>query len=734
MFPFLTIPEYFSDWMLPSDVDEIVAGTVTKADGDGNFTPTEVIFKPLTGSFDLFASIVNGAKASKEALSQSPFSGITQGVLQALGITDLETDFDPIRAATDSWVSNYYGLNGDYDIFVPGNALLFSGPLAIVEASRFSVGTVDDDTTSELFERFSITQLGYGNDNHTQILGRLDTGVEIIDGDVGKDTITFADNAAQQGLFFFVEALDSEQPDGLRYDQRVRVAPVDFSTGKPSDNVNLQDLLYGFEVIQSNSGNDHLVIETMPEPTETERQDVPFQFHFGSEDAARVQNFVARQTGSQQEALQFTGGDVVDLRALGQGDRSGVTIPRELNIQGASVILGGGGGAGSSEIGEVSFDEGDDTGVQLFTIIDAEHILGTGGNDTIFGSIESNALLGYAGRDLIIGGDGDDLINGGAGSDTIIGSKAGRVDSIGSSTTDGPTDHDVIDGGEGDDIVFGGLGNDILDGGTGGETVGIGDILIYDGLTDIGLNVRRSSEGKVVVHGVSQDSASILFTDEIMGFELFRTTELVDALDLDQGLIDQGFTVFDGEVVPIAPTLEDGPRAAIERDVLDVSAISTGVTIALTDVTSILPNVPIGAPQLPGGGSGVPVPIDPGPPADPFPVVFASSSSTTDAPTIELPGGPDEATPVDFPGDFPGGFPGGLPGGFPGGSPDDAPVASTAGPPLVTTVTSGGNTVVANGFENVRLGDGQDTAYVEPGAWFLMGGEQDEIYLTGPRR
>ncbi|WP_188475585.1 M10 family metallopeptidase C-terminal domain-containing protein, partial [Gemmobacter megaterium] len=82
-----------------------------------------------------------------------------------------------------------------------------------------------------------------------------------------------------------------------------------------------------------------------------------------------------------------------------------------------------------------------------FDVIDVEHIVSAGGNDTIGGSAANNMLSG---------GDGDDLLNGWGGNDTLI-------------------------GGAGNDTLNGGVGIDSMAGGTGDDTYIVdnaGDVVV----------------------------------------------------------------------------------------------------------------------------------------------------------------------------------------------------------------------------------------------------------------
>jgi Ca2+-binding RTX toxin-like protein len=86
-------------------------------------------------------------------------------------------------------------------------------------------------------------------------------------------------------------------------------------------------------------------------------------------------------------------------------------------------------------------------------------INGSGGNDSIAGSMFDDRIDAGAGNDIVRGLGGSDRIWGRDGNDIIHGDGNG-----GESPTDG---HDRIDGGDGNDTLTGGGGNDLVVGGPG---------------------------------------------------------------------------------------------------------------------------------------------------------------------------------------------------------------------------------------------------------------------------
>ena len=102
-------------------------------------------------------------------------------------------------------------------------------------------------------------------------------------------------------------------------------------------------------------------------------------------------------------------------------------------------------------------------------------IIGTGGNDTLYGStVLNDCVYGLAGADTIYTYTGDDFIDGGDGSDTLLNSGDGTDcvcggygdDNIdgrdGTDTLDGLQDNDWLHGGGMADFLYGYDGNDNL--------------------------------------------------------------------------------------------------------------------------------------------------------------------------------------------------------------------------------------------------------------------------------
>lgn len=140
-----------------------------------------------------------------------------------------------------------------------------------------------------------------------------------------------------------------------------------------------------------------------------------------------------------------------------------------------------------------------------------ENVVGSDGDDTIFGDNLANKLVGRGGNDKIDGGGGDDTITGGSGENNLSGGKGNDTITGGSThdVIDGGSGNDTIDAGGGDDRIFGGDGDDIIDagggadridGGAGNDTIegGKGDDTIFGGSGD---DILRADAGNDTVDG-----------------------------------------------------------------------------------------------------------------------------------------------------------------------------------------------------------------------------------------
>ncbi|OZA34127.1 MAG: hypothetical protein B7X92_10655 [Novosphingobium sp. 17-62-9] len=119
-------------------------------------------------------------------------------------------------------------------------------------------------------------------------------------------------------------------------------------------------------------------------------------------------------------------------------------------------------------------------------------VVGTEGNDELFGGSADDTISGLGGDDSIYGGNGADQIDGGAGFDYITagsgtdtvqtGADGAQVSGgEGADTITGSADYDEVFGEGGDDLIDAGASGDYVEGGAGSDTIygGDGDDAIY---------------------------------------------------------------------------------------------------------------------------------------------------------------------------------------------------------------------------------------------------------------
>ena len=190
-----------------------------------------------------------------------------------------------------------------------------------------------------------------------------------------------------------------------------------------------------------------------------------FESVMGSEQADTIRGGDGHETiygGAGDDILQ--GGVGYDVLDGGEGVD---TVSYEGETAGVTIALAGAGYAYFLRSDGSDYDY----------ILNVENIIGSEGNDALYGDSGANRLEGGGGNDYLVGGAGDDIIEGGADDDTLIG---GAGD-------------DTLRGGAGDDtIVFSasfdttpaGLDDDVADG-----EDGEGDIADFSGAYFLKSNV-----------------------------------------------------------------------------------------------------------------------------------------------------------------------------------------------------------------------------------------------------
>lgn len=99
----------------------------------------------------------------------------------------------------------------------------------------------------------------------------------------------------------------------------------------------------------------------------------------------------------------------------------------------------------------------------LYGAAGADVLLGLAGDDQLYGSAGDDRLCGGLGDDQLHGDNGQDRLFGGAGADVLRG--GGHADSL-----NGGAGHDILYGESNTDVLIGGPGLDVCDGGVGQDT------------------------------------------------------------------------------------------------------------------------------------------------------------------------------------------------------------------------------------------------------------------------
>ncbi|MCP9481431.1 hypothetical protein NNA36_05605 [Shimia sp. CNT1-13L.2] len=244
------------------------------------------------------------------------------------------------------------------------------------------------------------------------------------------------------------------------------------------------------------------------------------------------------------------------------------------------------GGAPGSQTAGADLIIGTGGNNKLYGLSGFDTLLGEAGNDVLNGGKGGDHLAGGAGADTLNGGDGNDVVTGGlgrdlanlgAGNDTFVGDEQSGAfakdtinggtgnDSIwaggGNDVLKGEGGSDELDGGAGNDVVNGGNGADEVNGGTGADTViggGGADDMEGDGGNDrltagAGNDTLNGGAGNDTLTG-NKNADTFVFegnfgNDVITDFAAFNTekvdlsriSEITDFADLlAEHLVDDG--------------------------------------------------------------------------------------------------------------------------------------------------------------------------------------------------
>ncbi len=208
----------------------------------------------------------------------------------------------------------------------------------------------------------------------------------------------------------------------------------------------------------------------------------------------------------------------------------------------------------------------------------ADTILAGDGDDTVRAEAGDDRVLGEGGHDLLVGGEGDDTLIGGEGNDTLLGDEGDDVfhGGAGNDSVETGSGNDLFYGDEGDDRVNGDLGNDTLHGGTGDDFLrgSYGNDEIHSGGTGEGDDYLWGGYGDdrfVIADGFGNDTISGESIDEVDG----------DTIDLSA--VTTGVTVDMTSGANGIGSFTDGTDTTVFEEIENIELSAGQDTVLLAD-------------------------------------------------------------------------------------------------------------------------------------------------------
>lgn len=160
---------------------------------------------------------------------------------------------------------------------------------------------------------------------------------------------------------------------------------------------------------------------------------------------------------------------------------------------------------------------------------DRDILIGTAGDDTLFGAGGNDWCRGESGNDLLLGGEGNDYLQGGVGNNTLVGGD-------GDDFCSGPQGNQLLQGGAGNDQLTGQEGDDTLEGGSGDDRLypGAGTNVIRFGPGDGLDSIYANNGNNQLQFAAGIEAASVLVTRVIDGL-------LISVSGYTQGVFVVGF-------------------------------------------------------------------------------------------------------------------------------------------------------------------------------------------------
>ena len=425
------------------------------------------------------------------------------------------------------------------------------------EYAQVSVTGADDDQVRNV-ESVVATA---GND---QLGG--DSQANSLSGEGGDDVISGGTGSDQ--------LLGGEGDDQLRFDDLLEVGvTLSLITNTASYAVDGSvDSFSGFETYATTLQDDIILTSIEADSVEGLDGDDSFISSSGSD---------TLHGGAGQDTVDYSDNDDIDHIEARLDEGNTITID----------VIGGDDDEVTS-IESVIGSPGDDL---LYGDTQDNTLEGAAGNDVLDGGAGDDHLLGDAGDDRFVAGLGEDIFEGGAGTDELdfsgaassvsvdlslnaaLNDGSGGQDTIltieniiGSSGSDiiaGDSRVNVLSAGAGNDIVRGGLGSDTLDGGAGQL-----DEVHFDDLSDFGITLDIEA-GTATYR---QDAS----TDTLLGFELYFTTNQDDLITGSEA--DDTVSALDGNDIIYASAGADFLDGGAGSDSVDYSTVVEASSVSVT--------------------------------------------------------------------------------------------------------------------------------------------------------
>lgn len=304
LFANLGTVSFLRDWLIPTEFDETVTGSVN---GASNQT-----FKAIPGAYDLFSTIEafrsSAVTIAIEQLSlPSAFdivSNLLNSVLNLVVPPDINTA-GQFTAEVDVYFKRFYDLNAlieGSDSFLPGDNLPLGKTLFVLEADFFEAGTVGVDSFGSPDDEFSTFRgglhLGPGNDT---VLFDAPTTLArqtfLVDGGDGRDSISFETDSTFRPSLAGLRVEAVKIAETAAYPDRLEFTSTNTEhTGLSED---AWAYVYSVESITLTAGDDEVILDFIPVIEPGPPSGIPIRIDAGPEPQVE-------EEGSKGDTLNFS--------------------------------------------------------------------------------------------------------------------------------------------------------------------------------------------------------------------------------------------------------------------------------------------------------------------------------------------------------------------------------------------------------------------------------------------